>query len=79
VRVFEVYSRRGCHLCEILIEELALQLAGRARYRVHDVDMSPEWQARYGTEIPVVELDGRELCRHRLDCEAIAAALAAGR
>jgi hypothetical protein len=76
---FEVYSRRGCHLCEVLVEALAEQLRGRAEFIVHDVDARPDWLARFGAEVPVVTFDGRELCRHRLDADAVAAALAARR
>ena len=76
---FEVYSRRGCYLCEILIEALAEQLRGRAEFVVHDVDGRRDWQARYGDDVPVVTFDGRELCRHQLDADAVAAALAARR
>ncbi len=75
---FEVYSRRGCHLCEILIEALSETVAGRAAIRVHDVDDRPEWQRRYGFDVPVVLVDGRELCRHRLDRDAVTEALATG-
>ena len=77
--VFEVYSRRGCHLCETLIEALAEQLRGRADFVVCDVDARPDWQSRYGGDVPVVMFQGRELCRHQLDTDAIAAALAARR
>ncbi len=76
---FEVYSRRGCHLCDTLVEALAEQLRGRAEFVLRDVDASPDWQSRYGADVPVVTYQGRELCRHRLDADAIAAALAARR
>jgi len=79
VPVFEVFSRRGCHLCEVLIEALADAVSGQARIRVHDVDDRPDWQQRYGLDVPVVLVDGRELCRHRLDRDAVTEALAAGR
>lgn len=77
--VVDVYSRRGCHLCELLIEELTGMLRGRAELAVHDVDTRPDWRARYGDAVPVVECEGRELCRHRLAPERIEAALAAAR
>ena len=77
--VFEVYSRRGCHLCDTLVEALAEQLRGRAEFVLRDVDARPDWQSQYGADVPVVTYQGRELCRHRLDVDAIAAALAARR
>lgn len=75
----DVYSRRGCHLCEILIEELGELVRDRAELAVHDVDACPAWRERYGSAVPVVEVGGRELCRYRLDREAILAVLAGQR
>jgi hypothetical protein len=79
VPAFDVYSRQGCHLCELLIEDLAGLVGNAATIRVHDVDTRPEWRERYGNDVPVVEMGGQELCRHRLDVEALRAALAACR
>jgi len=73
---FIVYSRRGCHLCEVLIEELAPLLRGRAGLEVRDVDERSDWRERYGESVPVVELDGVLLCRYQLDRDAVAKALA---
>ena len=70
-----VYSRQGCHLCEILIEELLLLVRDRAQLDVQDIDSRPDWVAEYGVRVPVVELDGRCLCQYQLDREAVSAAL----
>lgn len=72
-----VYSRPGCHLCEELIEALEPLVRGRAAIEVRDVDARAEWASAYGTKIPVVELDGRVLCVHRLDAARVNAALEA--
>ena len=72
----DVFSRRGCHLCEALIEELLPIVEGRATVAVHDVDTRPEWAESYGERVPVVELDGRLLCEFKLDAEALRRALA---
>lgn len=72
----DVFSRRGCHLCELLIEELLPIVDGRASVSVHDVDTRPEWIASYGDRVPVVELRGRLLCQFRLDADAVRRALA---
>ena len=68
-----VYSRRGCHLCEDLIEELQQFLGGAAEFEVRDVDTRAEWRAEYGTRVPVIEYDGRIICQYHLDREALAA------
>jgi hypothetical protein len=66
-----VYSRRGCHLCEILLEELEPMVRGRARIRVRDVDDDPEWRSTYGERVPVVCLNGQEICQYQLDRQAV--------
>ncbi len=68
--VFQVYSRAGCHLCEVLIEELLVLARGRAT-----VDVRDDWRQEYGLRVPVVELEGRFLCQFELDRAAIAEAL----
>ena len=66
-----VYSRRGCHLCEVLIEDLQPLLGGLAELEIRDIDANPEWHERFWQDIPVVEFEGRVICRHFLDREAI--------
>lgn len=75
--VLYVYSRPGCHLCDDLLNGLAT-LPAMESVRVEVVDISGDLalERDYGTRIPVVELAGRELCRYRLDTEAVCQALA---
>ena len=70
-----VYSRPGCHLCELLIEELLPLVRGRVDLEVLDIETRPEWKLRYGTRIPVVEYDGETVCQHHLDTAAVHAIL----
>ena len=58
-----VYSRRGCHLCEVLIE-------------VRDIDSREDWRERYDSRVPVVEFDGRLVCEYTLDRDAVEAVIA---
>ncbi len=74
--VFDVYSRRGCHLCEVLIEELADIVSGRAEIRVHDVDTRDDWRRAFGLRVPVVKFDGRKVCEYTLDRDVISSLLA---
>ncbi len=76
MRSIRVYSRRGCHLCDVLLEELLPLVQDAYRVEVRDVDTSPELRDRYGDCVPVVELDGREICRYRLDARAVRALMA---
>lgn len=73
-----VYSRPGCHLCEQLIEELLPLLRGRCRIDVRDVDTDDEWCRRFGNRVPVLEIDGRFVCQHRLDPQAVSRVLQQG-
>jgi glutaredoxin len=68
VRHVVMYSRAGCHLCDD-----AWALLEQARARIHftldkiDVDKDTELVERYGSEVPVVVIDGRERFRGRVN------------
>ena len=47
-----LFSRRGCHLCELMIEELIPLCRDQARLTVIDVDTQPDWRERYGPSAP---------------------------
>ena len=64
---FRLYSRPGCHLCEVLLEELQPLIRGRAGVEIVDIDTREDWQSAYGTRIPVLEFDGDLVCEYRLD------------
>ena len=66
-----VYSRRGCHLCEVLVEELLPLVRGRLELEVRDIDTCDAWRRDYHTRIPVVEYDGEAICQYHLDRDAI--------
>jgi GTP-binding protein LepA len=50
----QVYSRQGCHLCEVLIEELLPLVNGKLDLEIRDIDSNPEWHEKYFMDIPVV-------------------------
>lgn len=75
--VLTVYSRRGCHLCELLLEELEPLVRDRASIRVLDVDDRDEWREAYGDRVPVVCCDGDEICQYNLDRRAVLESIAA--
>jgi thioredoxin reductase (NADPH) len=76
VREFVVYSRRGCHLCDELLEQLEPLCRGKARVTVRDVDTKAEWASAYGDLVPVLCLDDQELCRYTLDHRRVKSVLA---
>jgi hypothetical protein len=71
VREFVVYSRRGCHLCEIMLEELEPLCRGRARIQVRDIDTREEWIKSFGKVVPVLYSGEEEICRFHLERQAV--------
>jgi len=72
-----VYSRDGCHLCDVVKETLT-QLQGEAEFqwRVVDVDSDPELRQKYNDEVPVVFIYGRKTFKYRMDGRQFLRALA---
>ncbi len=59
-----LYTRKGCHLCEVAHAELLRQ---GLIPRVVDIDEDPAWTERYTDCVPVVWIDGRERFRGRVN------------
>ena len=55
-----VYSRPGCHLCEVAIERLIDLHAEGYRFVMHEIDIDSDelLLRRHLEKIPVVEVDG---------------------
>jgi hypothetical protein len=62
-------TRAGCGLCDELQAELAQFALSHTlpELQLVDVDSNDRLQRRYGLHIPVLLLDGVEVCRHRFD------------
>ena len=73
---FILYGRAWCHLCEDMRAGLE-PIAARHGLGVEwiDIDEDPALEAHYNELVPVLVLDGVELCRYRLDERAVIAAL----
>jgi glutaredoxin len=63
-----VYSRRGCHLCELVKESLT-KLSRRGGFTWHevDVDSDSELRRQFNDEVPVVFIDGHKAFKYRMD------------
>jgi hypothetical protein len=72
-----LYSRPECHLCEMLTDELAPLLQGRAQVQHVDVSHDPDLERRYGLRIPVLVAGETELSSYPLDREQVEKYLAA--
>ena len=68
----EIYSRPGCHLCD---EAKAVIEPFASRYPIElfiiNIDNDAALRASYGTEIPVIMINGKEAFRHRVDARAL--------
>ncbi len=74
-----LYTRSACGLCDEVHEQLAaLQREHDFEFRAVDIDGNPELRERYTNDVPVVMIDGREACRHRLDSKALVRLLTSG-
>jgi len=72
VKSIVIYSRKDCHLCGIMIEELQPLIRGKLDLVVQDVDSREDWREKYHTRVPVMEYDGEFICQYHLDREALA-------
>ena len=72
-----VYSREGCHLCDVVKDTLR-QMEGEAEFQwqVVDIDDDPELREKYNEEVPVVFIDGRKAFKYRMDGRQFLRALA---
>ena len=72
MRTVTLYGRPGCHLCDDARAELERIRAGR-RFALEEVDIEcdDELFKRYLERIPVVAIDGEELCELFLDVNAL--------
>ena len=62
-----LYSRPGCHLCDEM-KRVVDHVAAREplTLQVVDISLDPELEERYGTEIPVLLVNGRKLAKYRI-------------
>jgi glutaredoxin len=63
-----IYSRKGCHLCELVKESLTkLSRRGGFTWQEVDVDSDTELRRQFNDEVPVVFIDGRKAFKYRMD------------
>jgi len=74
-----LYSRKGCHLCEIVKESLA-KLSKRSSFTWQeiDVDSDEEIRRRFHDEVPVVFIDGKKAFKYRMDEQEFLRKLSSG-
>lgn len=64
----DIYSRPGCHLCDEA-KEVVERLRQRHSFalRIINIEEDPALETAYGTEIPVVFINGNKAFKYRVD------------
>lgn len=71
-RILILYSRPDCHLCDVA-KPVVLDVARRHGVTVEErnVEDDPQWEAAFGTQIPVAFLGEWKLFKYRVDGAAL--------
>jgi glutaredoxin len=65
-----VYSRHGCHLCEVAEATLVtLKIELNFNLEIKFIDNDPELEKLYGHEVPVIHIDGEHHDFYKVDSE----------
>jgi glutaredoxin len=70
-----IYSRPGCHLCEEMKATVQRAVSGSPEpVRIDEIDISADaaLEARYGTEIPVLLVNGKKAAKFRVSEQELA-------
>lgn len=70
--VVSIYSKPGCHLCDVAKEQL-LALQRRHGFHLEEVDISRDAKLfeEFGTRIPLVWVNGRLVGKYHVDEAAL--------
>ena len=68
--VITVYSRHGCHLCDVALELLA-SMKDELDFTINKIyiDGDMELEKQYGEQVPVIHIDGKHHDFWRVDPE----------
>jgi glutaredoxin len=64
-----IYTRPGCHLCQemkAVIERVVRDLRATAQVEEINIANDPDLEERYGSEIPVLLVNGRKAAKYRV-------------
>jgi len=63
-----IYSKKSCHLCEVAMQKL-LELQQEYQFSLTELDIenNDELFGKYKYLIPVIEIDGEEVFRYKID------------
>ena len=75
---FIIYSRQGCHLCDVMKDELEAMAVSKAKtIKLVDIDNDPALKKRFNDQIPVLFVDDVEICHYKLNKKKLLRFLAA--
>ncbi len=75
---FIIYSRQGCHLCDVMKDELeAMAMSKKGTIKLVDIDNDPDLKKRFNNQIPVLFFDDVEICHYKLNKKNLLRFLAA--
>jgi glutaredoxin len=64
----EVYSRPGCHLCDEAKEVIdRVRVRHTFEVKMINIELDPALEAAYGSEIPIVLINGNKAFKYRVD------------
>ena len=67
-RKLVLYSRVGCHLCDVMKAQIEQFLPRYAfTLDVVDIDQDAALRAEYDWDVPVLFVDGEKIAKYRLD------------
>ncbi|MFB3101612.1 MAG: glutaredoxin family protein [Gammaproteobacteria bacterium] len=65
---FIIYSRQGCHLCDVMKDELeTMCLAQKDTITVVDIDKDPDLAKHFNDLVPVLFVNDIEICHYKLN------------
>ena len=69
-----LYSRPGCHLCDdmkAIVARVVRVVSPSAIVEEIDISSDPDLESRYGTEIPVLMVNGKKAAKYRVTENAL--------
>jgi hypothetical protein len=74
-----LYTKPGCHLCDEMKAVIRRVVGNDSLLDEVDISTDPALLARYGVEIPVLEIDGRKVAKYRITEEKLKRAVEGGK
>ena len=67
LKTVTLYTKGGCHLCEA-VEQVIARVRREFSFRFVSVDIEADSTVfeKFKPDVPVVEVEGREVARHRM-------------